>query len=65
LPLLLRSFGLTEIPLFGLSLSGSWLPLYLSLVVSVAIGEAAVMYGLGLPLLIALRRLGLADQLGD
>ncbi len=64
LPLLLRSLGLTEIPVLGISLSGSWLPLYLSLVVSVAIGEAAVMYGLGLPLLIALRRLGLADQLG-
>jgi len=65
LPLLLRSFGLTAIPVLGLSLSGSWLPLYLALVASVAIGETAVMYGLGLPLLIALRRLGLAQQLGD
>ena len=64
LPLLLRSFGLTEVPGLGLSLSGNWLPLYGALVASVAIGEAVVMYGLGLPLLIALRRLGLAGQLG-
>jgi uncharacterized membrane protein len=65
LPLMLRSFGLTEIPLLGLSLGGSWLPLYLALVASVAAGEAAVMYGLGLPLLFALRRLGLAEQLSS
>lgn len=64
LPLLLRGFGLSEIPILGLSLSGSWLPLYLALAASVAVGEAAVMYGLGLPLLLALRRLGLAEQLG-
>jgi uncharacterized membrane protein len=64
LPLLLKSFGLTEVPVLGLSLSGSWLPLYLVFALSVAIGQAVVMYGLGLPLLIALRRLGLADLLG-
>ena len=64
LPLLLKGFGLTEVPLLGLSLSGQWLPLYLVFAVSVAVGEAAVVYGLGWPLLVALRGLGLADRLG-
>jgi uncharacterized membrane protein len=62
LPLVMRSFGLTEIPVLGLSLAGSWLPIYLALVASVAIGEALVLYGLGLPLLIALRRCGFAPR---
>jgi uncharacterized membrane protein len=64
LPTLLKSFGLTQVPLLGLSLDAYWLPLYLGLVTSVAIGEAAVLFLLGLPLLIALRRLGIADQFG-
>lgn len=64
LPVLLKGFGLTEVPLLGLSLSGQWLPLYLVFAASVALGEAAVVYLLGWPLLVALRRLGLADRLG-
>ena len=38
--------------------------MYLFGFVTVAIGQAVVMYGLGLPLLVALRRLGLQDLLG-
>ncbi len=65
LPFLLRSYGLTEIPVLGLSLGGSRLPMYLELVLTVGMGEAAVVYGLGLPLLLALRRAGLAGRLAD
>jgi uncharacterized membrane protein len=65
LPILLtKGFGLTQVPLLGLSLSGAWLPLYGVFVVSVAIGQAVVVYGLGLPLLVALRRTGVAELLG-
>jgi uncharacterized membrane protein len=60
LPLLLKGFGLYNLPLLGVDLEGRWLPMYLFGVVAVGIGEAIVMYGLGLPLLIALRRLGIA-----
>jgi uncharacterized membrane protein len=65
LPLFLKGFGVTEIPLLGLSLNGQWLPLYLVFAASVAIGEAAVMFILGWPLLIALRRMGLAERFGE
>jgi hypothetical protein len=38
--------------------------LYGVFVVSVAVGQAAVVYGIGLPLLIALRRSAIAGLLG-
>lgn len=63
LPILLKGVGLSDVPLLGLSLSGAWLPLYGVFVVSVAVGQAVVVYGLGLPLLIALRRTGIAGLL--
>ena len=64
LPLLVKGLGLYKIPLLGVDLEGQWLGMYLFGFVSVAIGQAVVMYGLGLPLLLALRRLGLQDMLG-
>ena len=64
LPVLLKSLGLTEVPVLGLSLDGSWVILYLVFAASVAVGEAIVVYGLGLPLLIALRRTGVGVLLG-
>jgi len=64
LPILLRALGLSTIPGLGVSLSGAWLPLYGICVVTIGIGEAAVVYGLGLPLLLALRRTGIAGLLG-
>ena len=64
LPLLVKGLGLYKIPLLGVDFEGSWLPMYLFGFVTVAVGQAIVMYGLGLPLLAALRRLGLADLLG-
>ena len=65
LPMLLRGFGITEVPLLGLSLAGSWPLLYAVFAVSVALGQAVVVYGLGWPLLTALRRLGLAGLIGS
>jgi len=64
LPVLLKSFGLTEVPLLGISLDTGWLPLYLIFALSVAIGQAIVVYGLGLPLLVAFRRIGLVERFG-
>ena len=61
LPLLVKGMGLYKIPLLGVDFEGRWLPMYLFGVVSVAVGQAIVMYGLGLPLLLALRRLGVQD----
>ncbi|HHJ98778.1 MAG TPA: QueT transporter family protein [Actinobacteria bacterium] len=47
----------------GLDASGTWLTMYLFGVAAVGLGQAAAVYGLGLPLLVALRRLGLAERL--
>jgi len=63
LPWLVKGLGLYQIPVLGIDLEGSWLPMYLFGVVAVAIGEAVVVYGLGWPLLTALRRLGLGEML--
>ena len=64
LPILLKGVGLSQVPLLGLSLDAAWLPLYAVFVASVAFCQAVVVYGLGLPLLIALRRTGIAGLLG-
>lgn len=65
LPLLVKGLGLYRIPLLGVDLEGRWLGMYLFGFVTVAIGQALVVYGLGLPLLLALRRLGLGDLLRE
>lgn len=57
LPLLVEGLGLYRVPLLGIDLEGKWLPMYLFGVVGVGLGQAVVVYGLGLPLLAALRRL--------
>jgi uncharacterized membrane protein len=59
LPLMLKAMGLTDIPLFGLSLASSWPLLYGFGVLTVGIGQAVVVYGLGWPLLVVLRRMRL------
>lgn len=63
LPWLVKGLGLYQIPLLGIDLEGQWLAMYLFGVVSVGIGQAVVMYGVGLPLLWALRRQGVRDVL--
>jgi uncharacterized membrane protein len=57
LPWLVKGLGLYEVPVLGVDLEGRWLPMYLFGVVTIGIGQAVVMYGLGWPLLAALKRL--------
>lgn len=56
LPAMLAGLGLYEVPLLGVDLEGSWLAMYAFGVVSVAIGQAIVVYGVGWPLLSVLER---------
>jgi uncharacterized membrane protein len=64
LPFMLKGLGFYRIPLFGIDLESSWLAMYLFGVVAVGLGEAIVVYGLGWPLLAALRRTGISEVLG-
>ena len=59
LPVMLKAGGVTDIPFLGISLQSSWPVVYLFGVVTVGIGQAVVVYGLGWPLLAALRRMRL------
>jgi len=65
LPAMLAGLGFYQIPVMGLDLEGSWLAMYLFGVVTVGIGEAVVVYGLGWPLLAALERSGIKRLLGQ
>ncbi len=56
LPILLQGLGFYTIPFTDISIDGAYLPMYLFGVVATGIGEAVVMYALGLPLLYALKR---------
>lgn len=64
LPWLVKGLGLYRIPFTGIDLEGRWLPMYLFGVAAVGAGQAVVVYGLGWPLLTALRRLGLTGTSG-
>jgi uncharacterized membrane protein len=62
LPILLKAMGLMDlyrVPWLDLDLSGSWLLAYAFGVVTVGIGQAVVVYGLGWPLAAALERSGI------
>ena len=68
LPFMLSSLaGLDfyRLPWLGIDLTGTWLTMYLFGVVAVGAGQALVVYGLGLPLLRAMRRLGVDRMLGS
>lgn len=56
LPLMLQGLGFYTIPFTSISLDGAYVPMYLFGVVATGIGEAVVMYALGLPLLSSLRK---------
>lgn len=56
LPILLQGLGFYTIPFTTISLDGAYLPMYLFGLVATGVGEAAVIYILGTPLLAALRR---------
>ena len=54
LPILLQGLGFYTIPFTTISLDGAYIPMYLFGLVATGIGEAAVLYVLGWPLLKAL-----------
>ena len=58
LPIMLAGLGLYRVPVLGWDFSASWPLMYLFGVVTVGIGEAVVVYGLGWPLATALERSG-------
>ena len=58
LPILLQGLGYYTIPFTTIALDGLYVPMYLFGVVATGLGEALVMYALGLPLLAALKRSG-------
>ncbi len=55
-PLLLQGLGFYTIPFTTISLDGAYLAMYLFGLVATGIGEAVVVYALGMPLLSALRK---------
>jgi uncharacterized membrane protein len=65
LPFMLKGLGVYKIPLLGIDLEGKFLAMYLFGFVAVAIGQALVVYGLGWPLLIALKALKMDSLLRD
>lgn len=68
LPAMLAAAGITDLyvlPVFGASMRDTWLALYISGVVTVGFGQAVVVYGLGWPLLAAIRRSPLAALVSD
>ncbi len=62
LPIMLKGLGLYTVPFLGIDLEGAWIPMYLFGMVTVGIGQAVVVYGLGLPLLRVLQRLGIGGM---
>ncbi|HEX9092820.1 MAG TPA: QueT transporter family protein [Coriobacteriia bacterium] len=63
LPAMLAAMGITGIPFLGIGPSTAWPLVYGAGVLTVGIGQAVVLYGLGWPLAAALRSLGLARVL--
>lgn len=63
LPLLLRGLGFYTIPFTSIALDGSYPLMYAFGLIATGIGEAVVMYALGLPLARALGRTGLPARL--
>lgn len=56
LPLMLQGLGFYTIPFTSIALDGAYVPMYLFGLVATGVGEAVVMYVLGLPLLSALSK---------
>ena len=64
LPLMLQGLGFYTIPFTSIALDGAYLPMYLFGLVATGLGEALVMYVLGLPLFSALKRFTVAKRVG-
>ncbi|MBF4509393.1 MAG: QueT transporter family protein [Aeromicrobium sp.] len=68
LPLMLAGLAGVDfyrVPALGVDASGAWLTMYLFGVVAVGLGQAVVVYGLGMPLLHLMRRLGIDRLLAE
>lgn len=65
LPLMLQGMGFYTIPFTSIDLEGAYLPMYLFGVVSTGLGEAVVMYALGLPIYHALAKSPLGKMLAS
>lgn len=65
LPLLLKGLGFYTIPFTTIALDNSYALMYVFGLVATGIGEAVVMYGLGLPLYKALAKTPLAQRLSE
>ncbi len=65
LPLMLQGLGFYTIPFTNIALDGAYIPMYLFGLVATGIGEAAVMYILGMPLFAALKRMGVDKRLSS
>jgi uncharacterized membrane protein len=63
LPLILSALGFYTIPFTDIDLAGAWPAMYAFGAVSIGLGEAVVVYGLGLPLSRLVRSSGLARRL--
>jgi uncharacterized membrane protein len=64
LPVLLAALGFGQEPLLGLDPGLGWPAAYLVGVIAIFAGQAIVIYGLGAPLALFLRRTRVADLLG-
>ena len=62
LPILLQGLGFYTIPFTDIALDGMYLPMYLFGLVATGLGEALVMYVLGLPLFTALKKFNVVKQ---
>lgn len=62
LPILLQGLGYYTIPFTNIALDGMYLPMYLFGMVATGAGEAIVVYALGMPILRALKRFGIAED---
>ncbi|MHB1340957.1 MAG: QueT transporter family protein [Coriobacteriia bacterium] len=65
LPIVLGAIGFYDVTVLGFDIASSWPLMYAYGVVTVGVGQAVVVYALGLPLLMLLRRLGLGRMFGD
>lgn len=62
LPVMLAGQGFYRVPLLGLDLSRSWPAMYAFGFVAIGVAQALVVYGLGWPLLVALKRIGVGAR---
>ena len=62
LPIMLQGLGFYTIPFTDISLDGTYIYMYLFGVLAIGIGEAVVVYLLGLPLLAALKSAGVGQE---